>query len=39
MSRINLGQFAPELYKKVAELDSLAMQKMQEANLDEGFAH
>ena len=39
MSRINLGQSAPDLYKKVAELDSLAMQKMQEANLDEGFAH
>ncbi|CAM2868038.1 carboxymuconolactone decarboxylase family protein [Acinetobacter celticus] len=39
MSRINLGQSAPDLYKKVAELDSLAMHKMQEANLDEGFAH
>lgn len=39
MSRINLGQSAPELYKKVAELDALAMQKVQEAQLNEGFAH
>lgn len=39
MSRINLGQSAPELYKKVAELDALAMQKIQEAQLNEGFAH
>ena len=39
MSRINLGQSAPDLYKKVAELDALAMQKVQEAQLDEGFAH
>ncbi|RKG31757.1 carboxymuconolactone decarboxylase family protein [Acinetobacter tianfuensis] len=39
MSRINLGQSAPDLYKKVAELDALAMQKIQEAQLDEGFAH
>lgn len=39
MSRINLGQSAPDLYKKVAELDALAMQKVQEAQLSEGFAH
>ena len=39
MSRINLGQSAPDLYKKVAELDALAMQKIQEAQLSEGFAH
>lgn len=39
MSRINLGQAAPDLYKKVAELDALAMQKVQLAQLDEGFAH
>lgn len=39
MSRINLGQSATELYKKVAELDALAMQKVQEAQLNEGFAH
>lgn len=39
MSRINLGQSAPELYKKVTELDALAMQKIQEAQLNEGFAH
>ncbi|MBI1451516.1 MULTISPECIES: carboxymuconolactone decarboxylase family protein [Acinetobacter] len=39
MSRINLGQSAPELYKKVAELDALVMQKIQEAQLNEGFAH
>ena len=39
MSRINLGQSAPELYKKVAELDALAMQKVQEAQLNEGFVH
>jgi AhpD family alkylhydroperoxidase len=39
MSRINLGQSVPELYKKVAELDALAMQKVQEAQLNEGFAH
>lgn len=39
MSRINLGQSAPELYKKVAELDALAMQKIAEAELSEGFAH
>ena len=39
MSRINLGQSAPELYKKVAELDALAMQKVLEAQLSEGFAH
>ena len=39
MSRINLGQSAPELYKKVAELDALAMQKVQEAQLNVGFAH
>lgn len=39
MSRINLGQSAPDLYKKVAELDALAMQKIQEANISEGFAH
>lgn len=39
MSRINLGQSAPDLYKKVAELDALAMQKFQEAQLSEGFAH
>jgi AhpD family alkylhydroperoxidase len=39
MSRINLGQSAPELYKKVAELDALAMQKVQEAQLNIGFAH
>lgn len=39
MSRINLGQSAPELYKKVAELDALSMQKVQEAQLNEGFAH
>ncbi|MGE8540302.1 MAG: carboxymuconolactone decarboxylase family protein [Acinetobacter sp.] len=39
MSRINLGQSAPELYKKVAELDALAMQKVLEARLSEGFAH
>ena len=39
MSRINLGQSAPELYKKVAELDALAMQKVLEAQLNEGFAH
>ncbi len=39
MSRINLGQSAPELYKKVAELDALAMQKIQEAQLNEGFAY
>lgn len=39
MSRINLGQSAPDLYKKVAELDGLAMQKVQEAQLSEGFAH
>ena len=39
MSRINLGQSAPELYKKVAELDALAMQKISEANIAEGFAH
>ncbi|MCW8038624.1 MULTISPECIES: carboxymuconolactone decarboxylase family protein [Acinetobacter] len=39
MSRINLGQSAPDLYKKVAELDDLAMQKIQEAQLSEGFAH
>lgn len=38
MSRINLGQSATELYKKVAELDALAMQKVQEAQLNEGFA-
>ena len=36
MSRINLGQSAPELYKKVAELDALAMQKINEAGLSEG---
>ncbi len=36
MSRINLGQSATELYKKVAELDALAMQKVQEAQLNEG---
>lgn len=39
MSRINLGQSAPELYKKVAELDALAMQKIAEAELSESFAH
>lgn len=39
MSRINLGQSATELYKKVAELDALSMQKVQEAQLNEGFAH
>ena len=39
MSRINLGQSAPELYKKVAEIDALAMQKVQEAQLNIGFAH
>ena len=39
MSRIHLGQSATELYKKVAELDALAMQKVQEAQLNEGFAH
>lgn len=39
MSRINLGQSAPELYKKIAELDALAMQKIAEAELSEGFAH
>lgn len=39
MSRINLGQSAPELYKKVAELDALAMQKVLESRLSEGFAH
>jgi len=39
MSRINLGQSAPELYKKVAELDALAMQKINEAGLSEGLAH
>lgn len=39
MTRINLGQSAPELYKKVAELDVLAMQKISEAELSEGLAH
>ena len=39
MSRINLGQSAPELYKKIAELDALAMQKIAEAELSESFAH
>lgn len=39
MSRINLGQTAPELYKKVTELDQLAMQQISAANIDEGFAH
>jgi len=39
MMRINLGQAAPELYKKVAELDALAMQKIAEAQIEEGFAH
>lgn len=39
MSRINLAQAAPELYKKVTELDQLAMQQISAANIDEGFAH
>ena len=37
--RLNLGQNAPELYKKVVELDALAMKKIIEANISEGFAH
>lgn len=28
MQRVNLGKAAPELYKAVAELDQLAMQKI-----------
>ncbi|MBU3846523.1 MAG: carboxymuconolactone decarboxylase family protein [Candidatus Acinetobacter avistercoris] len=39
MSRINLAQAAPELYKKVTELDQLAMQQINAVNIDEGFAH
>ena len=39
MSRINLGQSATELYKKVAELDAKKKKKVQEAQLNEGFAH
>lgn len=39
MKRVNLGQSAPDLYNKVIELDQLAMQKVKEANIAEGFSH
>lgn len=39
MQRVNLGKAAPELYKAVAELDQLAMQKIKQAKIADGFAH
>ena len=39
MQRVNLGKAAPELYKSVAELDQLAMQKIKQAKIADGFAH
>lgn len=39
MQRINLGKTAPDLYKKVMELDQLATLKIRESGLDEGFSH
>ncbi|MDQ9008863.1 carboxymuconolactone decarboxylase family protein [Acinetobacter gerneri] len=39
MQRVNLGKAAPELYKTVAELDQLAMQKIKQAKIADGFAH
>lgn len=39
IKRINLGQVNPDLYKKVVELDQLAMQKIDEAEINHGFAH
>lgn len=39
MQRINIGQTAPELYKTVLELDRLATLKIQNAHIEEGFAH
>ncbi|SPL69567.1 carboxymuconolactone decarboxylase family protein [Acinetobacter stercoris] len=39
MDRVNLSKAAPELYKTVAELDNLAMQRVKQAKIAEGFAH
>ena len=39
MSRVNLGQSAPELYKTVLELENLSMQKVNQAGIDIGFSH
>ena len=39
MKRINLGQANPDLYKKVVELDQLAMQQIDESGINHGFAH
>ena len=39
MKRINLGQANLDLYKKVVELDQLAMQQIDESGINHGFAH
>lgn len=39
MQRINLGKSAPDLYKKVAELDQIATAKIYASGITEGFAH
>lgn len=39
MQRINLGKTAPELYKKVVELDQIASAKVYESGIAEGFSH
>ncbi len=39
MDRVNLSKAGPELYKTVAELDQLTMQRIKQAKIAEGFAH
>ena len=39
MQRINLGKTAPDLYKKVAELDQIATAKVYQSGIAEGFSH
>ncbi|WP_445114930.1 carboxymuconolactone decarboxylase family protein [Acinetobacter sp. WZC-1] len=39
MEHINLAKAAPDLYKKVAELDQMTSQKMKDAGIAEGFSH
>ncbi|MBP5992524.1 MAG: carboxymuconolactone decarboxylase family protein [Acinetobacter sp.] len=39
MQRINLGKTAPDLYKKVAELDQIGTAKVYQSGIAEGFSH